>query len=60
MPLDPIILRALEDVLAKEPQRPDLKAQMRQLVSNWFDRNASEDDVARVINRVSVHIEQED
>lgn len=60
MALDPIILEALDEVLAAEPQRPELKAQMRQLVTNWFDRNASDDDVARLIRRVNVHLEQED
>ena len=60
MALDPIVIRALDEILAKEPQRPELKAQMRQLVANWFDRNATEDDVARLIGRVGVRLEQED
>ena len=60
MALDPIILEALDEVLASEPQRPELKAQLRQLVTNWFERNATEDDVARLIRRVNVHLEQED
>jgi hypothetical protein len=60
MPLDPAILDALDEVLAKEPQRPELKTQLRQLVANWFDRNASDDDVARLVRNVSVHPEQEE
>lgn len=60
MALDSAILDALDEILAKEPQRPELKTQLKQLVSNWFDRNASDDDVARLVRRVSVHTEQED
>jgi hypothetical protein len=60
MPLDPAILDALDEILSKEPQQPELQTQMKQLVANWFERNASEDDVARLIKRVRVHIEQQD
>lgn len=57
--LDPAILRALDDVLKREPQREELKIQMRQLVANWFSRNATDDDVARLVQRVAVRVEED-
>lgn len=60
MPLDPAILDALSEILANEPQTPEFQKQMKQLVANWFERNASEDDVARLVKRVSVRTDQED
>lgn len=60
MSLDPAITEALDEVLAKQPQRPELKTQFKQLVANWFDRNASEDDVARLVRIISVPPEKDE
>lgn len=60
MTLDPAILDALDTILSREPQTAEFQKQMKQLVTNWFERNASEDDVARLVKRVSVRTEQED
>lgn len=60
MPLDPVILEALEETLAKQPQSEELRKQITQLVTNWFDGNASEDDVARIVRRVQVDTRLED
>lgn len=58
--MDPVILDALDAILEREPQTPELKKQFRQLVVNWFDRNASDDDVARLVKRVNVNTNQDD
>lgn len=59
MTIDPTILRALDDVLSQQPQRSEVKTQMRQLVTNWFARNASDGDVARLVRLVSVQVEED-
>jgi len=60
MPLDPAVRDALDDVLRDEPQSDELKSRVRQLVSNWFDHNSTDDDVIRVVRQVRVNIEQDD
>jgi hypothetical protein len=59
MPLEKAVSEALDEALRNEAQSSELKTQLKQLVANWFDRNATDDDVARIVRSVHVHTEQE-